>query len=102
VEVEGVEGSSDESVRLVWRVAQEAVRNATRHARATNLEVDVRARDGVLVLDVSDDGDGFVPRSDSGGIGLRSLRDLIWEAGGSLDVRSVVGEGTTVHMEVGR
>jgi two-component system NarL family sensor kinase len=102
VEVEGVEGSSDESVRLVWRVAQEAVRNATRHARATNLEVDVRARDGVLVLDVRDDGDGFVPRSDSGGIGLRSLRDLIWEAGGSLDVRSVVGEGTTVHMEVGR
>jgi two-component system, NarL family, sensor kinase len=102
VDVEGVEGASDESVRLVWRVAQEAVRNATRHAQADHVGVDVRAHDGVLVLDVTDDGQGFVPRPDTGGIGLRSLRDLIREAGGSLDVRSVPGQGTTVHMEVGR
>jgi two-component system, NarL family, sensor kinase len=102
VDVEGVEGASDESVRLVWRVAQEAVRNATRHAQADHVGVDVRAHDDLLVLDVTDDGQGFVPRPDTGGIGLRSLRDLIREAGGCLDVRSVPGQGTTVHMEVGR
>jgi signal transduction histidine kinase len=36
----------------------------------------------------------------TGGIGLRSLRDLIREAGGRLDVRTSDGEGTTVHLEV--
>jgi two-component system, NarL family, sensor kinase len=102
VEVFGVEGASDESVRLVWRVAQEAVRNTLRHANAAHLAVRVRAVGDLLLLDVSDDGDGFVRRQDTDGIGLRSLRDLIREAGGRLDVRSSPGAGTTVHLEVAR
>ena len=102
VEVYDVEGSSEESVRLVWRVAQEAVRNALRHARAGRLDVQVRAVDERLVLDVTDDGVGFEPADGGGGIGLRSLRDLIREAKGSLVVRSRRDGGTTVHLEVQR
>jgi signal transduction histidine kinase len=110
VEVYDVEGASDESVRLVWRVAQEAVRNAIRHANAEHLTVQVRTVGDRLHLDVTDDGAGFVSgdpdRTDQagpgGGIGLRSLRDLIREAGGRLDVRTSDGEGTTVHLEVRR
>jgi signal transduction histidine kinase len=120
VEVYGVEGARDESIRLVWRVAQEAVRNAIRHANADHLTVQVRTVGDQLHLDVTDDGDGFGSgdadrrldgRPDrqpgrggvataTGGIGLRSLRDLIREAGGRLDVRTSDGEGTTVHLEV--
>ena len=48
----------DDTVRLVWRVAQEAVRNAIRHADATTLEVDVHRQDDRLVLRVVDDGQG--------------------------------------------
>ena len=65
VVVEGVDGASEESVRLVWRVAQEAVRNAIRHANATHLSVAVRSVDDRLHLDVSDDGTGFVSRHDT-------------------------------------
>jgi signal transduction histidine kinase len=100
VEVAGAEHASEESVRLVWRVAQEAVRNATRHANAEHLCVRVRMQGDQLALDVTDDGDGFEPQQHSGGIGLRGLRDLIREAGGRLDVRSSTGQGTTVHLEV--
>jgi signal transduction histidine kinase len=102
VEVCDVEGASDEAVRLVWRVAQEAVRNALRHAHAQHLTVQVGRSGDRLTLDVTDDGVGFEPSRDSGGIGLRHLRDLIREAGGRLEVRSLRGEGTTVHLEVAR
>lgn len=102
VEVYDVDEASDEAVRLVWRVAQEAVRNAIRHAQPQHLTVQVRTVDDRLLLDVTDDGQGFVDGLDTGGIGLRSLRDLIREAGGRLDVRSNPGLGTTVHLEVPR
>jgi signal transduction histidine kinase len=110
VEVHDVAGASDEAVRLVWRVAQEAVRNAIRHARARHLTVQVRAVGDRMHLDVTDDGVGFatgnghgpVHPDETGGLGLRSLRDLIREAGGTLEVRTSAGAGTTVHLEVNR
>jgi signal transduction histidine kinase len=104
VEVFDVEQASEGSVRLVWRVAQEAVRNSLRHAGASMLAVQVRSIGDRLVLDVTDDGQGFGdddrPGDRSPGIGLRGLRDLIREAGGTLAVRSEPGLGTTVHLEV--
>jgi len=102
VEVYDVQGASDDAVRLVWRVAQEAVRNALRHAKAENLTVQVGTAGDRLTLDVTDDGVGFDPHRHVSGLGLRSLRDLVAEAGGRLDVRSSSGAGTTVHAEVPR
>lgn len=102
VSVEGAEIASDERAALVWRVAQEAVRNALRHAAASTLAVTVRVDGDRLVLEVVDDGIGFDPtlkqRVDS--LGLRGLRSLVAEAGGTLTVQSSPGEGTAVLMEV--
>ena len=102
VSVEGAETASDERATLVWRVAQEAVRNALRHADASTLAVTVRVAGNRLVLEVVDDGIGFDPkvkqRADS--FGLRGLRSLVAEAGGTLYVQSSPGEGTAVLMEV--
>jgi signal transduction histidine kinase len=93
---------SDETVALVWRVAQEAVRNAIRHAGASTLEVDVRRVEQSIVLTVVDDGQGFDPggERDPASFGLRGLASLVDDAGGRLDVRSTPGEGTEVRMEV--
>jgi two-component system, NarL family, sensor kinase len=113
VDVRDVEQASEDSVRLVWRVAQEAVRNAIRHSKAQHLMVQVRGVGDTLCLDVTDDGIGIGQRWDgeqrerdedkgSGGLGLRSMRDLIRETGGRLDVQSSPGEGTTVHLKVKR
>ena len=102
VSVEGVEGVSDDRAALVWRVAQEAVRNSLRHADASTLAVTVRGGDRRLVLEVVDDGVGFDParRTDPSSFGLRGLRSLVAECNGTLEVRSSPGEGTTVCMEV--
>lgn len=102
VSVAGTDSLSDEHAALIWRVAQEAVRNALRHSGASTLAVTVRGEDGRVVLEVVDDGTGFdatrPPAADS--FGLRGLRSLVAEAEGSLDVRSSPGEGTRVRMEV--
>ena len=92
----------DETVALVWRVAQEAVRNAIRHARASTLEVEVHRRDGRLVLQRGRRRHGFDPGADRDpeSFGLRGLASLVADAGGRLDVRSTPGEGTEVRMEV--
>ncbi len=102
VSVEGAETASDERAALVWRVAQEAVRNALRHSAASTLAVTVRGDGRRLTLEVVDDGVGFDPARvrDSEHFGLRGLRSLVAEAGGTLEVRSSPHEGTTVRMEV--
>ena len=83
---------------LLWRVAQEAVRNALRHAHCHHLDVRVRAAGGV-VLEVEDDGTGFVPEEvGATHFGLRGLRSLVADRGGRLDVRTRPGEGTLVRL----
>ncbi|WKN50516.1 sensor histidine kinase [Nocardioides sp. Arc9.136] len=101
VSVDGVDGASDAAVALVWRVAQEAVRNAIRHSRATTIAVTVGSPDGKLQLEVVDDGVGFDPAvSDPDRYGLKGLRSLVKDIGGEIEVLSAPGEGTTVRMEV--
>lgn len=100
--VEGAETLSDARAALLWRVAQEAVRNALRHSRASTLAVTVRGDGECVTLEVVDDGVGFDPAvvADPHSYGLRGLRSLVADNGGTLEVRSSPGEGTTVHMEV--
>ena len=100
--VAGVESASTETTALVWRVAQEAVRNAIRHSRASTLAVTVRGDAGRVSLEVVDDGIGFTPGlvQDPDSYGLRGLKTLVADCGGELGVRSSPGEGTTVRMEV--
>jgi signal transduction histidine kinase len=104
LDVDGIEGVSDDEAALVWRVAQEAVRNALRHGRPSELIVRVGAHDASVTLEVIDDGVGFEPTSPRGDahFGLRGLKDLIHDAGGRIDVQSAPGEGTTVRLEVAR
>ncbi len=102
VSIEGEESATDAQAALVWRVAQEAVRNAIRHSGATTLAVTVRGDGEKLTLAVVDDGAGFDPDNvvDPDRYGLRGLRSLVRDVGGDLEVISAPGEGTTVRMEV--
>jgi signal transduction histidine kinase len=89
----------------VFRIAQEALHNALRHARARKVAVDLRAVDGGVVLEVCDDGVGFdVPatRRTTRQLGLASMSARAREASGRLRVRSAPGKGTTVRLEVPR
>lgn len=104
VSVSGVEGTSDHVVTLVWRVAQEAIRNALRHADASTLDVEVRGDERQVHLVVRDDGVGFDPEQPrrDGSYGLRGLKSLVEDGGGRMEVTSAPDAGTTVRMAVER
>jgi signal transduction histidine kinase len=90
--------------REIFRIAQEALQNALRHAAAEHIAVRLAADDGALLLEVADDGVGFDPAEPSlrtRSLGLTSMEERAQRLGGRLDIRSAHGEGTTVRLEVG-
>jgi signal transduction histidine kinase len=85
---------------MLLRVAQEALANVRKHARARQVLVRLRYAEGQVGLDVTDDGSGFDPGQAAGGYGLPGMRARAEEAGGRLEVRSSPGGGTTVSVVV--
>jgi signal transduction histidine kinase len=102
LEVDGQRPLRPEVEKEVFRIAQEALANALKHARPERVEVSLRLPDGRLRLAVVDDGAGFDPASPRAGkrLGLSSMRERAEALGGELVVTSQPGAGTTVMLEV--
>lgn len=81
-----------------FRIVQEALTNVARHARAQKAEVTVRARDGELMLSVSDDGVGLPDKPKGSGVGLIGIRERVTTMSGRLDVESRPGAGTRLTV----
>jgi signal transduction histidine kinase len=84
----------------VYRVAREAVTNAVKHGHAKRIAISLGERGGVLVLEVTDDGEGFDPSAPSSGMGIHLMRYRASVVDGSLDVKSSPGAGTSVTCRV--
>ncbi len=87
----------------LYRIVQEALNNALRHAQADTVEVDVDARDGLVTIIVRDDGVGFDPGARAireRRLGLTSMRERAERLGGTFRVESSPGAGTAVSVEV--
>ena len=85
----------------VFRIAQEAISNALRHAGAARVEVRLRCADDALDLVVADDGIGFdAGAARSRSLGLTTMAERARAIGGALEIESAPGAGTTVRLEV--
>lgn len=85
----------------LFRVAQEALNNVAKHAKASRVGLTLSYMDDVVLLDVRDDGVGFEPgTTEGGGFGLASMRQRLLRVAGSLEVESSPGEGTAVNASV--
>ncbi len=93
------EAGRDEE-RLVYRLVQEALTNAGKHANASQVILDVQEGDGEIRIVIRDDGDGFDPASPTAGRGLTGMRERIELLGGEIDVSSKPGEGTEISARV--
>lgn len=88
---------------VCFRVAQEALTNAARHAQARHISVELRLRQGDVHLTVDDDGTGFdvdraLARATQGAsLGLLGMQERAMIAGGTLQITSASGEGTTIY-----
>lgn len=83
----------------LYRIVQEALRNVTKHAGETSVLVTLNGRADDLVLFVSDLGAGF-DATHQFGLGLLSMRERAYLAGGAFSLVSSVGNGTTVQVRV--
>jgi signal transduction histidine kinase len=99
VEIEpGVcEMASAESAWHLGRIADEAVANAIKHSFAERVVVQLRAKDGSIVLRITDDGIGFDPAVvGKRGYGLQGMRERVESLHGTIDLRSEPGKGTEI------
>lgn len=93
--------ASPQAEELIYRTAQEVLRNVLAHAGARQVDLTLQRRGDLLVLTVADDGVGFDPHSTAPGhLGLRLLRDLAVAADASFEVDSAPGGGTRTRLEV--
>jgi signal transduction histidine kinase len=84
----------------LYRVVQEAVNNAVKHAAADDIHVEVRDRGDEIIVRVRDEGRGFDPSRSTSGFGLVGMRERVELLGGTLDVESAPGGGTTVAVRL--
>jgi signal transduction histidine kinase len=91
-----------EHALLLYRIAQEALRNVAKHARVKRASIGVRALDGTIQLRVTDEGHGFVTNDSARGrgLGLISMAERARLAEGRLEIWSQPGAGTTVTATV--
>lgn len=85
------------------RVAQEALANVRKHARASQIDLTLSYIGDSVILDVQDNGVGLVEpgaASATGGFGVQGMRERVAQLGGSLTLESTPGEGTTLVVEL--
>jgi len=96
VAADGVGRYPQEVEAAVYFCVLEALQNVAKYAGASRAEVRLAGSGHDLRFEVTDDGAGFDPRSRGYGTGLQGMADRLHAHGGSLDVRSAPGAGTTV------
>jgi PAS domain S-box-containing protein len=96
-------GVSLEVKEALYRVAQEALHNTVKHARATNVKLKLEESPEGFTLGISDDGVGFDSRKEfPGHLGLKSMRERATRLGGALEVASEPGQGVRIIARVPR
>jgi signal transduction histidine kinase len=93
--------ASLEVKEAVYRIAQEALHNTVKHARASNVKIKMQCTPEQITLEITDDGTGFEAQGDfPGHLGLRSMRERAWRLGGTLEVDSTSGKGTRIRAQI--
>jgi signal transduction histidine kinase len=90
-----------EAKEAVYRIAQEALHNTVKHARARNVEINMECDLDRITLDISDDGAGFDAQNEfPGHLGLHSMRERASRLGGTLRVQTAPGRGTRIWAHI--
>ncbi len=94
---EGCNRLPDDYRTCIYRVVQETLHNAVRHAKATHANVIVRHEPSQIRVLVQDDGEGFDPRHRKG-LGLMGMEERVRQLGGMIHIDSTPGGGATVSI----
>jgi len=87
--------------QALFRVAHEALANVARHSQASHVDVQLHYENGSVTLMITDDGRGFEPGTERGGVGLSSMRERMEQVGGQIGIVSRPRAGTRVEARSG-
>ncbi|NJM93761.1 MAG: sensor histidine kinase [Cytophagales bacterium] len=94
-------GNLDFEVNVnLYRVIQEALNNAIKHADATRILLNLHCKLGLLQIQITDDGSGFDPQTDKKGRGLENMAQRVELLKGTFIIDSQVNKGTSIHIQV--
>lgn len=90
---------------MLYRVAQEALTNITKHAQASQAKVSIQIQSDAICMTVSDNGRSFDVKRAFGairrrGLGILGMRERVELVGGTFDIESINGKGTTVRVQI--
>lgn len=91
---------SEKTKRHLYHVVQELLQNIIKHAKASQVFIQLHSEADSLRLMVEDNGKGFDTSTQSKGMGLSNIEDRIKQLDGTLDIDSMPGRGTTVMLEI--
>jgi signal transduction histidine kinase len=101
VEIDGVDGRHEADVEAaLYFCCLEALQNIAKHAPDATATVRLVGREGLLVLEVEDDGPGFDVAAGADGQGRQNMTDRVGAVGGAVAVETGPGRGTVVRAEV--
>jgi signal transduction histidine kinase len=88
--------------QALYRIAQEALNNALKHAHARRITVWLQQSQVSVILEITDDGVGFEPAvaRENGGLGLRGIAERVAQLDGTLTIESAAGAGTQLRVEI--
>ena len=90
-----------EKKEALYRIAQEALHNIVKHARASNVVLRLARQEREVFLEVCDNGKGFDPTGPfPGHLGVRSMRERVTKISGTLTIESAPGQGTCIRVRV--
>jgi signal transduction histidine kinase len=101
----GVEALSSDKRTVLFRVAQEALNNVARHARASRVKLTIAKVPGAILMKISDNGKSFAVKKilvakNNKRLGLVGMKERVEMVGGRLTIESAPGRGTTVSAEI--
>ena len=84
----------------LYRMVQEIMQNAVKHAECKNILVSFVRTNSVLTVSISDDGKGFVSKSGKKGIGMRNIESRVSKLGGTWGIESEPNKGTKIRLQL--
>jgi signal transduction histidine kinase len=84
----------------LFLIFKESINNAAKYSQATTVEINIEQQDQTLIMSIKDNGQGFDEQKIKAGNGLRNLRERAKEINATLELRSTVGAGTEVNLNV--
>lgn len=94
---------SDQALEInIYRILQEIINNAIKHAEASDLFIQLDYKDGNINITAEDNGKGFDPKDNSqcNGIGLKNITNRVEYMNGTIEIHSALGRGTLIVIEI--